>query len=414
MSTIPPATLPAQEQSSAQSAPNRARSSKKPEWRKLVEQYEKPSLARSLWQIANSVVPYLGMLVLMYFSLGVSYWLTLGLSVLAAGFLVRTFIICHDCGHNSFFKNRRANKIVGFFTGLMTFLPAHCWSHEHARHHATSGDLDRRGYGDIWTVTVDEYVAMSKWSRFCYRFYRNPIVMFVVAPLYIFLLHYRVWKPGSNVRVRWSTMRTNLALAIIMVVSALTIGFKAYVMIQLPIIAIAGTLGIWLFYVQHQFEDTYWEKHEEWDYFKAAIDGASFYKLPRILQWFSGNIGFHHVHHLSPRIPNYYLERCHYSTPVFQSVRHITIFSSFRSLGYRLWDENRKKLVGFSYVPVYLKKLAEAKQAMATSGKKLADAKHAMASGGKKLADASGKRLADATGHITAARKSLAPSSPRP
>jgi omega-6 fatty acid desaturase (delta-12 desaturase) len=294
----------------------------------------------------------------MYFSLDVSYWITLGLAVPAAGFLVRSFIIFHDCGHRSFFISRKANRILAFFTALLAFTPSYYWSHQHARHHATSGDLDRRGVGDMWTLTVEEYMSLSPWMRIRYRIYRNPFFLFGVAPLYLFFVQYRFWSPGDNAHVRWSAMRTNLALAVIVTVASLTIGIKAYLMIQLPIIIIAITAGVWLFYVQHQFEHTYWERHDSWSYVRQALEGSSFYRLPRILQWFSGNIGYHHIHHLSPRIPNYNLQKCHESHPMFQAVKPITLRSSLKSLGYRLWDEERKKLVGFGYVPIYLAKQA--------------------------------------------------------
>ncbi len=322
-------------------------------WREVVAKYEIPSLYRSLRQLANTIVPYFALLCLMYFSLDISYWITLALAIPAAGFLVRSFIIGHDCGHGSFFKSRKANRIVGFFTTLLPFLPSYHWSYEHARHHAAASDLDRRGHGDIWTVTVEEYVAMPRWKQIWYRIYRNPVTLLGVGPLYVFLLHYRVWHSGANSRVRMSTLQTNLAIAIIITVASLTIGFKAYVMIQLPIMVVAGAAGVWLFYVQHQFESTYWSRHEDWDYVQSALEGASFYKLPRVLQFFSGNIGFHHVHHLSPRIPNYYLQSCHESHPMFQAVNHITLGASLKCLDFRLWDEEHKKLVGFSYIPVY-------------------------------------------------------------
>ena len=327
-------------------------------WRAAVAKYETPSLFRSLRQIANTIVPYFAIVCLMYLTLDISYWITLALAIPAAGFLTRDFIIFHDCGHGSFFKSRKANQIVGFLAALLTFMPSYYWSHHHASHHANAGDLDHRGEGDVWTLTVQEYLAAPRWKQRFYRFYRNPFVLFGVAPLYLFFVHYRYWRSGDSARVRWSAMRTNLALVAIVIVASLTIGFKAYVMIQLPIILLAGSIGIWLFYVQHQFENTYWARHEEWSYVRHALEGSSFYKLPRLLQWFSGNIGFHHVHHLSPRIPNYNLQKCHESHPMFQAVKHITLWSSFRSLGFRLWDEDHKKLVGFSYVPVYLAKRA--------------------------------------------------------
>ncbi len=327
-------------------------------WRGAVEKYEAPSLARSLRQVANTIIPYFALLCVMYLTLDVSYWITLGLAIPAAGFLIRNFVIFHDCGHGSFFKSRKANQILGFISGLLTYLPSYHWSHQHAKHHATAGDLDHRGDGDVWTLTVQEYLALSRWKQIWYRTYRNPFFLFGVAPLFLFFVHYRYWRPGDNTRVRWSTLRTNAALVGIVSVASLTIGIQAYLMIQLPIIILGGSAGVWLFYVQHQFENTYWERHEEWSYTRHALEGSSFYKLPRLLQWFTGNIGFHHLHHLSPRIPNYNLQKCHESHPMFQVVKPITLWSSLKSLGYRLWDEEHMKLVGFSYVSVYLARQA--------------------------------------------------------
>lgn len=340
--------------------------SKKPYWRKVVANYETPSLARSLGQIANTIIPYFALLVAMYYTINISYWITLALAIPAAGLLIRVFIIFHDCGHGSFFKSRRANRIVGFFTALLTFIPSYYWSNQHARHHASAGDLDNRGTGDVWTLTVQEYLALPLWRRLWYRIYRNPLFMFGFGPAYTFFVRYRYWRGTDNNRVRWSTVKTNLALTGIVVGASLTIGIKAYVMIQLPVMLLAATGGVWLFYVQHQFEGTYWERHGEWSYVREALEGSSFYNLPPILHWFTGNIGFHHVHHLSPRIPNYYLRKCHESSSLFKRVKQITLLSSLKSLKYRLWDEERKRLVGFSYVSVFLKQQRLGRASVAT------------------------------------------------
>ncbi len=318
------------------------------DWRAAVAPFERPSLSRSLLQIATSVLPYLLLWAAMLLCLRVSYWLALALVLPAAGFLVRSFIICHDCGHGSFFRERWANRFVGYFTGLMTFLPSTGWSQEHARHHATSGDLDRRGSGDIWTLTIAEYLALPRHRRLAYRLYRHPLVMLGLGPFYVFLLNYRFWHRGESARARWSKVWTNLGLAAVALVMGLTIGFKAYLALQLPVILIAGTVGIWLFYVQHTFDGTYWARGGRWDYLQQALGGSSFYKLPRVLQWFTGNIGYHHIHHLSPRIPNYFLERCHRSSPLFRGVPPLTLRASVRSLQYRLWDETSNRLVGFA------------------------------------------------------------------
>jgi omega-6 fatty acid desaturase (delta-12 desaturase) len=296
------------------------------------------------------VIPYLALLVAMYFSLHLSYWLTLLLALPAAGFMVRTFIIFHDCGHNAFFRSRLANRITEFCTGLFTFMPAQSWSRDHAKHHASSGDLDRRGTGDIWTLTLREYQSRSRWRRFIYRFYRNPAVLLIPGPIYLFLIDSRFWGAQADKRQRRNIMLTNLAVAAIVVAAAMTIGLKAYLLVQLPVLMIAGAGGIWLFYVQHQFENTYWERHEKWDFAEQALRGSSFYKLPRIFQWFSGNIGFHHVHHLSSRIPNYFLERCHKSSPLLLTVKPLTFKRSLRAMRLHLWDEDRRRLVGFDSV----------------------------------------------------------------
>jgi omega-6 fatty acid desaturase (delta-12 desaturase) len=283
----------------------------------------------------------------MYRSLGISYWITMPLAILAGTFLIRVFIVFHDCGHGSFFKSKTANDIVGFITGMLTFTPYYHWRREHAIHHASAGHLDKRGTGDVWTLTVQEYLDSSRWKRFAYRLARNPIVLFVIAPLYLFLVRQRFVSAKANQRERWSVYWMNLALLAMAAGLSAVFGIIPYLIIQLTAIAVAGSAGVWLFYVQHQFEDVYWERADKWDYTSAALQGSSFYKLPKVLQWFSGNIGFHHIHHLSSRIPNYNLERCHKAHPLFQSVKPVTLFSSLKSFTFRLWDEQNKKLISF-------------------------------------------------------------------
>ena len=319
----------------------------KPSWQQAVAAHRKPVLRSSVWQLADSVIPYLALWGLMIWTLSVSYWLTLALAVFAAGFLVRIFIIFHDCGHGSFFKSRRANHLTEFFTGVLTFTPYRQWRHDHALHHATSGDLDRRGTGEIWTLTVQEYLEASRWKRFAYRLARNPFVLFVLAPFWVFLIEQRFPSRGAGKRERRGVQWTNAALLAVAVLMSLTIGIKAYVLIQFPVMLMAGGAGIWLFYVQHQFEGVQWDRRADWDYTEAALRGSSFYKLPKILQWFSGNIGFHHIHHLCPAIPNYNLERCHKQTPMFQEVKPVTLWHSLKASSYRLWDERRRQLIGF-------------------------------------------------------------------
>ncbi len=319
-------------------------------WKEIVAKYQKPSIPRSAWQLSNTLLPYAGVWCAIYFVSAISWWLAVPLVVLGAGLLVRTFIISHDCGHRSFFKSRRANDAWGFVTGVLTFTPYYHWRWEHSIHHATSGDLDGRGTGDVWTLTVQEYLEASRWKRFAYRLARNPFVLFVLAPLFVFVIKHRFPSKGAGARERRSVLWTNLAMAGVAVAGSYAFGFWAYLAVQLSIILISGSVGIWLFYVQHQFEGVYWERRESWDYTAAALEGSSFYKLPKVLQWFSGSIGFHHLHHLSPRIPNYHLEKCHEADPMFQRVKQITLFSSLKSFTFRLWDEKRRKLVGYSHL----------------------------------------------------------------
>jgi omega-6 fatty acid desaturase (delta-12 desaturase) len=319
-------------------------------WKEVILECQKPSTGRAVWQLVNTLGPYVVIWGLIYWSLQISYWLTIPLVLLAGAFMVRIFIIFHDCGHGSFFKSRRANDVLGFLTGVLTFTPYYHWRWEHSVHHASSGHLDRRGVGDVWTMTVQEYLESSRWKRFAYRLARNPIVLFVIAPVVLFLVRQRFPSANANLRERHSVSWMNLAITGMAAVLSMVFGILPYVVVQLAVVALAGTAGVWLFYVQHQFEDVYWERGEEWDHTAAALEGSSYYKLPKILQWFSGNIGFHHIHHLSSRVPNYNLERCHNAHPLFQSVKPLTLFASFKSFTLRLWDEQQRKLVSFRHL----------------------------------------------------------------
>ena len=325
-------------------------------WKVSVAQYQQPSLWRSWWQIISTIGAYALLWYLMFLSLSVSWWLTAPLAVVAGGLLIRIFIIFHDCGHGSCFKTRRANAICGYVCGFLTFTPYHRWRWEHARHHATSSNLDSRGTGDIWTLTVAEYLAAPGWKRISYRLIRNPLVLFVIGPLFLLLIQERVPSSNGNDRERQSVWWTNLAILLMVIGMVKIVGLVPYLLIQLISISVAGSIGVWLFYVQHQFEDTYWEHTEDREFIAAALQGSSFYRLPRVLQWFTGNIGFHHVHHLNPRIPNYYLERCHNSSPMLQTVKPLTPLRSLKSMSLHLWDESGKKLVGFRH----LRKASEA------------------------------------------------------
>jgi omega-6 fatty acid desaturase (delta-12 desaturase) len=328
-------------------------------WQPIVARYAKPELNRSLWQVANTLVPYFVLWGLMIWSIRYSYWITLGLSVFAAGFLMRTFIIFHDCGHGSFFKSRKANDFVGRITGFLNFTPYYRWKHDHAIHHATAGDLDRRGVGDVYTMTVQEYLAAPWWLKTGYRVMRNPFFLFGVAPLAVFLLTQRIPAKSQGKRERASVLWTDFSLVVVISLMCWLIGWKTFLMIQLPIIWITSTIGIWLFYVQHNFDPSYWDNHEGWEFVKAGLQGSSFYKLPLILQWFSGNIGFHHIHHLSAKIPNYNLPKCYYENQLFH-VKPLTIRASLISLSLRLYDEERKMLVGWDGLKFYKTQKAEA------------------------------------------------------
>jgi omega-6 fatty acid desaturase (delta-12 desaturase) len=331
-------------------------------WKASVARYQHSSLWRSIWQIANTVVPYAGLWCLMYFTLPISWWLTLPLAVLAGAFLVRMFILFHDCGHGSFFKSQTANEVVGMITGLLTFTPYHHWRREHATHHATSGDLDRRGTGDLWTMTVREYLESSRSKRFAYRLARNPFILFIAAPLFLLLVKNRIPKSDAGPLERRWVLGTDLALLGMAFGLSAIFGFKAYLIIQFTALLVAGAAGFWLFYVQHQFEGGYWAHGADWDYTAAALQGSSFYKLPRVLQWFTGSIGYHHLHHLSARIPNYHLEKCHNADPLFRNVPPITLFASLKSLSFRLWDEQRQRLVGYDHLRMLRRQQNEASE----------------------------------------------------
>ncbi|MCD1163113.1 Delta(5) desaturase DesA [Peribacillus frigoritolerans] len=324
--------------------------------RKQIAPFEQSTTKQSIWQIINTLGPFIILWYLAYISLSVSYWLALIPAVFAAGFLTRIFIIFHDCTHHSFFKDRRANRIVGTIMGVLTLFPFDQWGHEHSVHHATSGNLDKRGTGDIWTLTVEEYLAAPFKLRFAYRFYRNPLVMFGLGPIYVFLLKNRFNRKGARKKEKNNTYLTNVLIVVFAALLCLAVGWQSFLLVQGSIFMISGSIGIWLFYVQHTFEDSYFEENEEWEYVLAAVEGSSFYKLPKLMQFLTGNIGYHHVHHLSPRVPNYKLEMAHNNTQPLENVPTITLATSLRSLRFRLWDEESKNFVSFKDIKYLTKK----------------------------------------------------------
>jgi omega-6 fatty acid desaturase (delta-12 desaturase) len=310
--------------------------------------YARPRVGRSLLELATSVVPYVALLALMYALVDVSVALTLVLAVPAAGFLLRTYMVFHDCAHGSFLPSKRANRWVGTVCGLLVFESFAHWRHSHAVHHASAGDLDRRGVGDVTTLTVAEYRRASPRRRLAYRLFRNPLVMFGIGPIYALMVQPRLAPRSMRPRLRRSVIRTNLAIAVMVGAACWLVGWRAYLLVQLPAAFLAGAVGVWLFYVQHQFEDTYWEHGGDWSYTDAALRGSSHLALPGLLRFFTSNIGLHHVHHLNARIPSYNLQRAHDENPELHAVPTLSIRDGLRAVRLKLWDEERGHLVTFA------------------------------------------------------------------
>jgi omega-6 fatty acid desaturase (delta-12 desaturase) len=322
----------------------------RPDWYPAVAAFARPDSRRATWQLIETLVPYAATWVAMAWLAPTRPLAALGLAVVAAGLLVRVFILFHDCCHGSLFPSARANRIVGYVTGLLTLTPFELWQHAHAQHHATVGDLDRRGVGDVWTLTVREYVAASHLQRFFYRVFRNPLVLFGVGPVFVFVVRQRFCPRHASRRERFSVWFTNAGAAALTVAAVLAIGVWNFFLLVVPVGLIGGAAGIWLFYVQHQFDDVYWSRHDTWDPWRAALAGSSYYKLPKVLQWFTGSIGLHHIHHVQPRIPSYALQECQDGVPAFQEVRPLTIRASLRMVRLRLWDEAHQRMVRFADV----------------------------------------------------------------
>ena len=320
----------------------------RPTGHELLGPYARPRLARSLLDIGTSILPYVSVSVLIELTLGRSIVLTMALIVLSAGFLIRTFVVFHDCSHGSLLSSKRANRYVGRVAGLLVLMPFERWRHDHAVHHATSGDLERRGVGDIVTLTVAEYGARSWRGRLGYRLTRNPIVMFGVGPIVAMMIGPRIATRSQRPRLRHSVLGMDLALATVAGALGWLIGWERLLVVWAPSSMLAGSVGIWLFYVQHQFEDAYWQSTEQWSYVDAALQGSSYLKLPAVLQFFTGNIGLHHVHHLNARIPNYNLERAHRETEILASVPTLSLRDALRAVNLKLWDQDSGRLLTFA------------------------------------------------------------------
>ena len=319
-------------------------------WAKILARYREPSHARSIVEIAITLGPLVALWGLSWTAYYLGYWwLSLLIAVPAAGFLVRLFMIQHDCGHGAFFRHRMANDWVGRVIGVLTLTPYGFWRRTHAAHHASSGNLDQRGLGDVSTLTVREYLSLSWWGRFCYRLYRHPLVLFGLGPAYLFILQQRL--PIGMLRGGWqpwlSTMLTNLAVATIVATLIWFVGIGPLLLVHLPTTLIAGSVGVWLFYVQHQFDPTFWARNTEWTFHEAALYGSSHYHLPGVLRWFTANIGMHHVHHLCSRIPYYRLPRALRDHPELRDVSRLTMLESFNCVRLSLWDEGERRLISF-------------------------------------------------------------------
>lgn len=323
--------------------------------KKEVAPFEKVDTKASVIQILNTILPFFLLWFLAYKSLSVSMFLTIPILIVASGLLVRIFIIFHDCCHSSFFTSSKANDILGTITGILTVVPYRQWKHSHSVHHATSSNLDKRGTGDMWLLTVDEYIAAPLWKKAYYRIYRNPFFMFCIGPIAVFLIQYRFNRKGAKRKERVNTYITNFFIVLISAIMCYSIGWQNFLFIQGFVFFVSGVMGIWLFYVQHQFEDSYFEHEEEWNYVQAAVEGSSFYKLPKVLQWITGSIGYHHVHHLAPRVPNYNLEKAHNETLPLQKATTITLLTSLKSLKFRVWDEKTKTFLSFKEMKRSLK-----------------------------------------------------------
>jgi omega-6 fatty acid desaturase (delta-12 desaturase) len=320
--------------------------------RSIAADYTRPDGRRAAVQLLVTVLPFLALLGGLLYALDNGVWPALLLTIPGAALLVRLFMIQHDCGHGSFFRSRRANDWLGRAIGVATLTPYAYWRKNHAVHHATAGNLDRRGVGDVTTLTVREYLSSPAWRRLAYRLYRHPLIMFGVGPVYLFLVRHRI-PSGSPLceRQGWiSVLGTNAMIVLLGGLISWSLGIVTFLLGCLPIILLAAAVGVWLFYIQHQFEDTYGAAGPRWEFQSAALEGCSYYDLPRLLHWMTANIGFHHIHHLSSRIPSYRLRDCFDQNPEFRSARRLTLRGGFGCMWLSLWDEDSRRLVSFRHV----------------------------------------------------------------
>jgi len=320
----------------------------KPEWYLGLAKYEKPDYHQAFRQLGNTVVPLLGLLALMLYTVirGYRYGITLTLSVVPAALLMRSFIILHDCSHDSFFPSPVANAILGFLLGVLTLTPFGQWRWSHLTHHASFANLDRRGVGDVKLLTVEEYLAAPRLQQLIYRFYRHPLLLFGIGSTILFAVIYRFPIKGTRRRERNGVWFTNAAILAMMTVAGVTVGLRPFLLVMTPVWVMTWLVGVWFFYLQHQFKGVYWARQSEWDFFRASLEGSSYYQLPKVLQWITGNIGLHHLHHLRPRIPNYRLQQALTETPAVQ-IAPLTVRGNLTALRLNLYDERRRELIGF-------------------------------------------------------------------
>lgn len=324
----------------------------KPAWYLATAPYARADWRIALWQLANTIVPYALIFSVMVYTVrhGYPYFITLSLALIAAALFVRIFIFFHDCTHGSFLPSPRWNRMVGYVCGLLTFTSFEDWRRRHSAHHVAVGDLDRRGVGDVSLMTVTEYQSAPLMRRFAYRLYRHPLVLFGIGPIFYFLIQNRFPSKVAKKPEIYSVIIVDLILAGTVAVAVMILGWRTLLLVQGPILLLATTTGVWLFYIQHQFQGVYWARHDQWDPWRVPLEGASYYQLPGWLNWVTGNIGFHHVHHARPGIPNYRLQQCHQAIPELRTVRPLTIWESLKTVRLNLWDEEQRRLVSFREV----------------------------------------------------------------